>query len=306
MRAVRFDEYGGVDVLDVRTVEDPVPGPGQVLVAVKAAGINPGEIAIREGRLDALWPATFPSGEGTDLAGVVQSVADGVTAFRSGDEVLGWTEERASHAELVVVPDDQLVARPASVPWEVAGSLFVVGMAGYASVQAVAPQAGETVVVSGAAGGVGSVAVQLARSTGATVIGLAGEPNHDWLRRHHIVPVTYGDGEADRIRDAAPGRIDAFIDTFGNGYVDLAIALGVAPQRINTIADREAGDRLGVHMQGTHAIATAPLLAELVAMVADGSLEIPIARTFPLGQVRDAFRELAERHTHGKIVLLPG
>ena len=118
--------------------------------------------------------------------------------------------------------------------------------------------------------------------------------------------MTYGDGEADRIRDVAPGRIDAFIDTFGNGYVDLAIALGVAPQRINTIADREAGDRLGVHMQGTHAIATAPLLAELVAMVADGSLEIPIARTFPLGQVRDAFRELAERHTHGKIVLLPG
>lgn len=305
MRAVRFDEYGGVDVLDVPTVDDPVPGPSQVLVAVKAAGINPGEISIREGLLDALWPATFPSGEGSDLAGVVQGVADGVTAFRAGDEVLGWTEERASHAELVVVPDDQLVARPPSVPWEVAGSLFVVGMAGYTSVQAVAPQAGETVVVSGAAGGVGSVAVQLARSTGATVIGLAGERNHDWLRRHDIVPVTYGDGQADRIREVAPGGIDAFIDTFGNGYVDFAIALGVPPQRINTIADRKAGERLGVHMQGTHALATAPLLAELVAMVADGSLEIPIARTFPLGQVRDAFRELAERHTHGKIVLLP-
>ncbi len=305
MRAVRFDEYGGVDVLDVRTVEDPVPGSGQVLVAVKAAGINPGEISIRQGRLDAVWPATFPSGEGTDLAGMVQSVGDGVTAFRAGDEVLGWTEERASHAELVVVPDDQLVARPPSVSWEVAGSLFVVGMAGYASVQAVAPRAGETVVVSAAAGGVGSVAVQLARRTGATVIGLAGERNHDWLRRHDIVAVTYGDGQADRIREVAPGRIDAFIDTFGGGYVDLAIALGVAPQRINTIIDREAGERLGVHMQGTHAIATAPLLAELVAMVADGSLEIPIARTFPLEQVRDAFRELAERHTHGKIVLLP-
>jgi NADPH:quinone reductase-like Zn-dependent oxidoreductase len=305
VKAVRFDKYGGVDVLDVREVEDPVAGPRQVLVAVKAAGINPGEISIREGLFDSRWPATFPSGEGTDFAGVVQSVGEGADAFATGDEVLGWTEERASHAELVVVPVDQLAAKPPSVPWEVAGSLFVVGMAGYASVQAVAPQADETVVVSGAAGGVGSVAVQLARRTGATVIGLASERNHGWLRDHGVVPVTYGDGQADRIREAADGPIDAFIDTFGSGYVDLAIELGVAPQRINTIIDREAAERLGVHTQGTHAIATAPLLAELAAMVADGSLEIPIARTYPLDRERDAFEELAERHTHGKIVLIP-
>src|SRR5277367_457470 len=110
---------------------------------------------------------------------------------------------RASQAELVVVPDDQLVAKPPTVSWEVAGSLFVVGFAAYASVQAVAPRAGETVAVSAAAGGVGSVAVQLARRTGATVIGLASEDNHDWLRRHEIVPVTYGEGQADRIREAA-------------------------------------------------------------------------------------------------------
>jgi len=272
---------------------------------VRAAGINPGEIAIREGRLDARWPATFPSGEGTDFAGVVQALGAGVSEFAAGEEVLGWTEERASQAELVVVPADQLTAKPASVSWEVAGSLFVVGLAAYASVQAVAPQRGETVLVSAAAGGVGSVAVQLARRTGATVIGLAGEPNHEWLRRHDIVPVTYGDGQAERIRETAGGKIDAFIDTFGGGYVDLAIELGVAPQRINTIADFEAVQRLGVHGQGTHAIATAALLAQLVGMVADGSLEIPIARTYPLEQVRDAFRELAARHTHGKIVLLP-
>ena len=116
-------------MLDVREVEDPVAGAGEVLVAVKAAGINPGEIAIREGRLHERWPATFPSGEGTDLAGVVQAVGAGVSAFTVGDEVLGWTEQRASHAELVVVPADQLTAKPPSVPWEVAGSLFVVGMA---------------------------------------------------------------------------------------------------------------------------------------------------------------------------------
>jgi NADPH:quinone reductase-like Zn-dependent oxidoreductase len=305
MKAVRFDEYGGLDVLEVREVEDPVAGPGRVLVAVKAAGINPGEIAIREGRLHERWPATFPSGEGTDFAGVVQAVGDGVTAFAVGDEVLGWTEDRASHAQLVAVPVDQLTAKPASVSWEVAGSLFVVGLAAYASVRAVDPQPDEIVGVSAAAGGVGSVAVQLARRTGARVIGLASERNHEWLRRHDIIPVTYGEGQADRIREAAGGAVDAFIDTFGDGYVDLAIELGVAPQRINTIIDYAAVERLGVHGQGTHAIASAPLLAELAELVADGSLEIPVARTFGLDQVRDAFRELAERHTHGKIVLLP-
>jgi NADPH:quinone reductase-like Zn-dependent oxidoreductase len=137
------------------------------------------------------------------------------------------------------------------------------------------------------------------------VIGLAGEHNHDWLRAHEIVPEAYGEGQAERIREAAGGSIDAFIDTFGGGYVDLAIGLGVAPKRINTIIDYEAVARLGVNAQGTHAVATAPLLQQLVGLVADGSLEIPIARTYPLADVRDAFRELAARHTRGKIVLLP-
>lgn len=305
MRAVRFDHYGGVDVLEVREVEDPVAGPGRVLVAVKAAGINPGEISIREGLLHSRWPATFPSGEGTDFAGVVQALGEGVTNFAVGDEVLGWSDERSSHAELVAVPADHLTAKPPSVPWEVAGSLFVAGMAAYASVQAVAPQADETVVVSAAAGGVGSVAVQLARLTGATAIGLASERHHEWLRAHDVIPVTYGDGQEERIREAAGGRVDAFIDTFGGGYVDLAIKLGVAPDRINTIIDREAAERVGAKTQGTQAVASAAVLAELAALVADGSLEIPIAKTFPLDQVREAFTELADRHTLGKIVLLP-
>ncbi len=305
MKAVRFDHYGGLDVLEIREVEDPVSSPGRVLVTVKAAGINPGEIAIREGRLDERWPATFPSGEGTDLAGVVRAVGDGVTGFEAGDEVVGWTEERASHAELVTLPADQLTAKPTGVPWDVAGALFVVGFAGKASVDAVAPQPGETVIVSAAAGGVGSIAAQLARLTGARVIGLAGEGNHDWLRAHDIIPVTYGDGQEARIREASSGQVDAFIDTFGGGYVDLAIELGVKPDRINTIADFDAVQRLGVNGAGTHSAASAAGLAELLGLVADGRLEVPIAATFPLDQVRDAFRELAERHTRGKIVLIP-
>lgn len=305
MRAVRFDRYGGIDVLEVRDVEDPIAGAGQVLVAVKAAGLNPGEIAIREGSLHGRWPATFPSGEGADLAGVVATVGAGVSTFAAGDEVLGWSEQRASHAELVVVPPDQLTAKPPSLAWEVAGSLFVAGMAARASVAAVAPQAGETVVVSAAAGGVGSIAAQLARRTEATVIGLAGDHNHEWLRSHDIVPVSYGEGQAERIREAAGGTPDAFIDTFGGGYVEQAIALGVAPERINTIIDFAAAERFGVHTEGTHSMATASSLAELAQLAAEGSVEVPIARTFPLEQVRDAYRELAERHVRGKIVLLP-
>jgi NADPH:quinone reductase-like Zn-dependent oxidoreductase len=306
MRAVRFDEYGGVDVLDVREVEDPVAGPGRVLVAVKAAGINPGEIGIREGRLHDRWPATFPSGEGSDLAGIVQAVGDGVSEFAPGDEVLGWTDERASHAELVTVPADHLTSKPPALPWDVAGSLFVAGLAGYASVDAVAPQPGETVVVSAAAGGVGEVAAQLARRTGAKVVGMAGRRNHEWLRTRGVVPVTYGEDQANRVRMAAAGPVDAMIDTFGGGYVDLARQLGIRPERINTIVDFEAAQRHpGVRTQGTSALASAAILAELAGLVADGSLEIPIAGTFPLEQVRDAFTELAERHTHGKIVLVP-
>lgn len=304
VRAVRFDHYGGVEVLDVRDVEDPVAEAGRVVVGVRTAGINPGEIAIREGRLHDRWPATFPSGQGTDFAGVVREIGDEVTTVALGDEVVGWTEERASQAELVAVPQGQLTAKPGSVSWEVAGSMFVVSMAALASVRAVAPRPGETVVVSGAAGGVGSIAVQLARRTGARVIGLAGTRNHQWLRDHDVVPVAYGEGQEERIRAAADGTVDAFIDTFGSGYVDLAIGLGVAPERINTIADYAKVQELGVRGEGTHAIANAGLLAELVALVAAGGLEIPIARTYPLDRVREAFTELAARHTHGKIVLI--
>jgi NADPH:quinone reductase-like Zn-dependent oxidoreductase len=306
VKAVRFDNYGGLDVLDVREVDDPVAGPGEVLVAVKAASINPGEIAIREGYLDDRWPATFPSGEGTDFAGIIQALGQGVDEFALRDEVLGWTEMRASQAELVVAPTIQITVKPAGLAWEVAGSLFVAPMAAYACVQAVDPKPGEVVVVSAAAGGVGSVAVQLAHRTGATVVGLASERNHAWLRDRGVIPVTYGEGQAERIKQAAGAQIDAFIDTFGGGYVEMAInELGVPAERINTIADFDAIARLGVNGQGSHAVGTREILAELAELAAAGELEIPIANTYPLSDVRAAFEELSTRSTHGKIVLLP-
>jgi NADPH:quinone reductase-like Zn-dependent oxidoreductase len=304
VKAVRFDEYGGIEVLKVEDVPRPVPGTGQVLVQVKAAGINPGEAKIRSGLLHARWPATFPSGQGSDLAGVVAETGPDVTGFSAGDEVIGWTDNRASQAEDVVVEERHLTAKPAGVPWEVAGALFVAGATAWAAVRAVSLTEGDTVVVSGAAGGVGSLAVQLARRAGATVIGLASEVHHPWLAGHGVIPVAYGDGVTDRIRQAA-GKVDAFIDTFGAEYVELALELGVEPSRIDTIANFEAVTRYGVKAEGNAAGASASVLAELAALIAAGELEVPIAATFPLDRVQDAYRRLAEGHILGKIVLLP-
>jgi NADPH:quinone reductase-like Zn-dependent oxidoreductase len=304
-RAVQFDHYGGLDVLDVVDVPDPVPGPGEVLVRVKAASINPGEGKIREGALHSRFPATFPSGEGSDFAGVVAGVGVDVTAVGVGDEVIGYSDNRNSQAELIVVAATQLTPRPPSVPWEIAGSLHVAGVTAWAAVRAVSLTDGDTVVVAGAAGGVGVFAVQLAALKGATVIGLASESKHGWLRSHDVVPGLYGDGVEDRIRAAAPDGVDAFLDLVGGGYVELALALGVAPDRIDTIADFEAVSKHGVKGEGSAAGTGASTLAELAADVANGSLEVPIAATYPLDQVRDAYAELEQGHTLGKIVLLP-
>ena len=304
MKAVRFDEYGGVEVLKVVDVPRPVPAAGQVLVQVKAAGINPGEAKIRSGALDAMWPATFPSGEGSDLAGIVAETGPGVSGVSVGDEVIGWTDNRASQAEYIVVEAQHLTAKPGGVPWAVAGALFVVGATAWAAVRAVDLTAGDTVVVSGAAGGVGSLAVQLARRAGASVIGLASEAHFQWLAGHGVVPVAYGEGVAERIRRAA-GKVDAFVDTYGAEYVELALELGVEPSRIDTIANFEAVARFGVKGDGSAAGSSASVLAELASLIAAGELEVPIAATFPLDRVQDAYRRLAEGHLLGKIVLLP-
>ena len=272
-RAVKFDRYGGIDVLNVVEVPRPAPGKGQVLVRVKAAGINPGEGAIREGKMASKWPTTFPSGEGSDLAGTVEA--------------------------------DHLTPRPARVSWEQAGALFVVGTTAYAAVKAVGVSAGDVVIISGAAGGVGTVAVQLARNAGATVIGLASEAHHPWLKDHGAIPVTYGKGMEQRILTAAGGKVDALIDTHGDGYVEMAMRMGIAPSRIDTIIDFEAAQKYGVKTDGNQVGAKAEVLAELAEQIATGRLEIPIAHVYQLSQVREAYRELEKRHTRGKIVLVP-
>ena len=305
MRAVRFDKYGDRDVLYVADVETPKPPPGEVLVQVRAASINPGEASIRKGFLHERFPATFPSGLGTDLAGVVSSVGDGVSDFAPGDEVLGWSWRRSSQAEYATVPVTQLVPKPAGLGWEVAGSLNVAGATAWAAVEAVKPQPGETVGVSAAAGGVGSIVVQLLGLRGARVIGIASPANHEWLRAHDVVAVEYGDGLEERVREAAPGGLDAFVDTFGPEYVDLALALGVAPERIDTVISFERAAEVGAQTEGSATGSTTEVMATLAELAASGRLDVPIAATYPLERVRDAFAELEQQHTRGKIVLIP-
>jgi NADPH:quinone reductase-like Zn-dependent oxidoreductase len=277
-----------------------------VLVAVRAAGINIGEAKIRSGLVREIFPATFPSGEGSDLAGVVEEIGPGVEAVAVGDEVIGFTDNRASHAEYVLVEAANLTAKPAEVPWEVAGALFVAGATGVAAVRAVAPAAGETVVIAGAGGGVGVFAVQRAIKTGARVIALASELHHPWLLGRGAFPVAYGDGVRERITTAADGTpVAAFIDLVGGGYVELALELGVAKDRINTIADFPAVQKYGVKTVGGAAAASAETLAELAESIAAGDLVVPIQRTYPLDDVRAAFSELEVGHVAGKIVLVP-
>ena len=304
MKAVRFDQYGPVGVLDVREVPTPEPGPGQVLVEVKAAGINPGEAKIRAGLLHDQFPATFPSGEGSDLAGTVAAMGRGVAGVASGQEVIGYTDNRASHAQYVLVEAGNLTPKPAEVPWEVAGALFVAGATAYAAVRAVSLAAGDTVVVAGATGGVGSIAVQLARLAGATVIGVASRSHRDWLQGRGVIGVEYGDGVADRIRQTAD-HVDAFIDTVGKDYVRIALDLGVAPARIDTIVNFRAVAELGVQAQGSAAGASAGVLADLAGLIATGRLEVPIAARFPLADVSDAYRALERGGLLGKVVLIP-
>ena len=304
-KAVRFDQYGDIDVLQVVDVERPAPGPGQVLVNVKAAGINPGEASIRKGLLADRWPATFPSGQGSDLAGVVAAIGEGAQGFAVGDEVIGFTNKRASQAEFVVVEASDLIHRPRNVSWEAAGSLFVAGATAYAAIRAVSLQQGDILAASGAAGGVGSIVVQLAVKEGAKVIGLASPAHHQWLSDHGVIPVAYGEGVEERLRAATDNHLDAFIDTFGADYVELALKLGVRPERIDTIMNYEAVTKYGVKAEGNAQGASAAVLAHLAQLIDQGELEIPIARVYPLAAVREAYRELEQRHTHGKIVLVP-
>lgn len=304
-KAVQFDRYGDLDVLNVAEVERPQARPGRVLVRVVTAGTNPGEIAIREGQLDEQFPTDFPSGQGTDFAGEAAELGDGVGGPGVGTAVIGWSEERSAQAEFVSVPAEQVVPKPEALDWDVAGAFFTVATTATACVRAVDPQPGDTVLIAGASGGVGSLVSQLVSRTGASVVGVAGSSHQDYVRSLGATPISYEDDMRDALGRAAPDGIDAVIDTTGKGYVDLGIELGVEPGRINTIIDFPAASQHdGVRADGGYSIESpADVVSEVADLVAAGEVRIPIAATYDLDDVREAYARLEEGHSGGKVVL---
>lgn len=299
MRAVTYTEFGGPEVLRVSDVEEPHAGPGQVRVAVHAAGLNPADWKVFGGMMGGEAP-TAPRVPGFDAAGVVDEVGEGVLGVRVGDAVFG-PAVTGSLAEYAVL--ESWAPKPGSTPWEVAGGLVVTGETAVRTLDLVHVRTGETLLVDGAAGGVGLVAVQLGVVRGAQVIGTAGEANHDFVRSLGALPTTYGEGLVERVREIAPDGVDAALDTAGKGSVRDLVALTGDPARVVTIADFGAAE-LGVHVTSGGGD-RGPALRQISDLLAQGRLTTPVAGTFSLDEAADAYRESIGGHVRGKLVVLP-
>jgi NADPH:quinone reductase-like Zn-dependent oxidoreductase len=301
MRAAGFFEHGGPDVLRLIQVETPQPGPGQVRVRVQAAGVQPYDCAVRAGWTPPGVPPDLPKVPGNEFAGVVDQVGEGVTGLAPGAEVLGFGQLNA-YAEYLVVPAGQVTAKPPGMPWEVAGGFSAGAQTAHIALDALRAGKGETFLVHAAAGGVGTVAVQLAVESGATVIGTAREVNHEYLRSLGATPVAYGEGLLERVRAAAPDGVDAALD--GAGGEALAVSLALVPdrRRIVTLVEHGRAADLGTTVLSN--LRSAARLAELADRYARGRLRIHVRRTYPLERAADAHRDVESGHGRGKVVLL--
>ena len=301
-RAVRLDSFGGPEVLNIREVPAPQAGPGQIRVRVTAAGLNPMDwIMTADAGIAARFGLSLPAGFGTDYAGVVDQVGDGVTGFAPGDRVFGGALSRAV-ADFVVVDATGTIAAseahhtPDGVDDRTAATLAIAGRTAAAALAVVNPGPGDTVLIGGAAGGVGVFAVQLARLAGARVIGTGSAASADFLRGLGAEPVAYGDGLADRVR--AVGQATAAIDLHGTETAHAARRLGVPDGRICTVAAQVDGVT-----PANGADAAPGTLEEIARLIAVGRLRVPIAASFPVEQIRTAVELQAGRHAHGKIVI---
>jgi len=303
MKAVTFTEYGDPEVLRVADVDAPRPGPGQVRVAVRAAGVNPIDWKARSGVLREVMPLQFPVVDGREAAGVVDEVGPDVSGVVPGDEVFGFSVGGAAAEEAVL---DDYARKPPGLSWEEAAALPVAvetSLRVFAILGGVGE--GQTLVVNGAAGGVGVAAVQIARARGARVIGTASEANHEFLRSLGVEPTTYGDGMVQRIRALAPDGVDLAFDTAGKGGIPDLVTLTGDPARVATIADFGAA-ALGVKVTGGGEGRAPGALDEAAALVEAGRLSMPVAQTFTFADAADANRISAEGHVRGKLVLIPG
>jgi NADPH:quinone reductase-like Zn-dependent oxidoreductase len=306
-RVVRFDRFGPPEVLEL--VEEPLeaPGPGEVRIALRAAGLNPADYKRRRG--SPRYLVTLPAGIGRELAGVVEAVGTAPVGgaarlFSVGDEVFGTVPDGAFQTHLVA--DASFFARkPAELPWPVAGALALVGQTAWDALASQPLRAGDTILVSAAAGGVGGVLSQLAVLRGIRVIGSASAGNHAWLRSRGIEPVEYGPGLVDAVRSLAPDGVTAAFDLQGSSTVRQFLELGIPPHRINTNAmdpDAMASTAPGIRRVG-RGPTSIPTLDALAALVVGGDIELPIAASFAFDKVADAFRRLETGHLCGKVVI---
>jgi enoyl reductase len=294
---VVFDEYGGPGVLHLAEVPDPQAGPGQVRIRVRAAGVQPFDCFTRRGDFAAYNPLTFPARLGNEAAGIVDQAGEGADGFRAGDEVIAFMTMEG-YADTVVVPASQVGRKPAAMPWPEAGVLTASGQTAYTALDELGVAEGETLLIHAAAGGVGSFAVQLAAARGVTVIGTASERNHEYLRSLGAIPVSYGPGLLERVREAAPAGVDAVLDAIGGAALDVSVQL---TDRIVTIADWANAERLGIRRVGT--VRTAEKLGELTRLYEQGRLAVEVAATFPLERAADAHGQVEGGHVRGKVAL---
>ncbi|MEV4258103.1 NADP-dependent oxidoreductase [Spirillospora sp. NPDC049652] len=306
MRAASYDAYAPDNSrLRVGEVPDPRVGPGQVLVEVRAAGVNPVDWKIMAGGLDPLMEAVFPVVPGWDVAGVVVDVGLDTPEFTPGDEVVSYARtpivRHGTFAELVAVPAEILARRPVALDWAQSAGLPLTGLTAQRMLNRLEVAPGDVLLVYGASGGVGSLAVQLGRERGARVIGTASPRNHDFVRGLGAEPVAYGEGQADRVRELAPGGVTAVADCVG-GQIETTLAVLAFGGRHASIADPS------VPGHGGTSVWTRPdgaALTELAALADQGSLTVDVSRTFPLDEVAAAFDASRTGHTRGKIVLIP-
>jgi NADPH:quinone reductase-like Zn-dependent oxidoreductase len=301
MKAIQFSEFGGPEVLRETEVETPLPGRGQIRIRVKTAGVNPLDGKIRSGALEAVFPTPLPAVPGTEVAGIVDALGEDVTDVEVGDEVLGWADT-GSYAEYALAT--QVVRKPAGLAWDAAVTLPAAGETATRVLRLLEVAKGETVLVHGAAGGVGTMAVQLAVALGATVIGTAGPANQDYVRLLGATPTEYGAGLVERVRALAPQGVDAVLDVAGKGALPDSIELRGGTARIVTIADMAAQSFGVVFSAGNSTELDTADLADLVDRAARGELTTTISATYPLADAVAAHERIENGHARGKLVLI--
>ena len=303
MKAITYAEYGDPSVLSLTEVPDPKVGPGEVLIRVRSASVNPVDWKIVAGYLDPLMNVDLPAIPGWDVSGVVEQVGLDTPEFEVGDEVMAYARKDwvkgGSYAELVAAPVRTVAKKPAALDWHQAAGLPLAGLTAYQLLTRLGTKAGDTVLVHAAAGGVGILAVQIAKALGARVIGTASERNHEFLRDLGVEPVTYGDGLADRVRELAPDGVDVVTDFVG-GVLDVTTAVLADGGRHGSVVEGEVQQSGGLYMWVRP---DADDLAALGALVDEGTLTVPVASVFPLERTADAFTESATGHVRGKVVI---